>query len=178
MKIFIQIIVLIGCTASIGVVVFAIFILLKKVIYQPPNSQTQDPDKTSKYFFALALCLFLSFTSFLGGKELIRRDFHKALKEKKIVSVEANGFFFSQEDSADLFTKFDSDPGRYHCDTFLGSINFENNEYIPIEIIRHCYERNQYIIISKQYPLDATIGIIYTSKFDFIQNDSISVSQP
>ncbi|MBP2617014.1 hypothetical protein [Chryseobacterium jejuense] len=92
------------------------------------------------------------------------------LKENKITLVEVNGFPFAQEDAADLFIKFEGDPGRFHCESYPGYITFENNELIPIEVIQHCYEENKYIIVSKKYTTDATIGIITTSKFNYIKN--------
>ncbi|WP_435525780.1 hypothetical protein [Chryseobacterium indoltheticum] len=73
-----------------------------------------------------------------------------------------------------LFDKFEPTEGRFRCESFTGFINFENTKSIPIEVIRHCYEKNRYIIISKKYYMDADIGDIVTDKFDYIQKDTIN----
>lgn len=147
-----------------------ILILLKKVIYYPSNIIRQAKEKSSKYQSIAGLCIFVSIACTLGSKELLKYDFQKKLKENRIIQLEINGFTFAQEDAADIFTKFEGDPGRFHCESYLGYITFENNEFIPIEVIQHCYEENKYIIISKKYSTDTTIGVITTSKFNYIKN--------
>lgn len=58
--------------------------------------------------------------------------------------------------------------------SFSGIINLDNNESISVEIIKHCYEKNRYIIVSKQYSVESTIGDINTDKFDYLKSDSIN----
>ncbi|UHO38758.1 hypothetical protein H5J24_00720 [Chryseobacterium capnotolerans] len=177
MEIFIQILTLIKYVSFLGIAISIILILLKKIIYHPPNTINQVKVKSSKYQSIFGLCLSLSIACIVGSKALIKEDFQKMLKENKILLVEINGFSFVQEDAADLFTKFEGDPGRFHCESYLGYITFENNESIPIEVIQHCYEENKYIIVSRKYSTDSTIGIITTSKFNYIKNKISSTDQ-
>lgn len=177
MKTFIPLLSLITYASGFGAVIFIIQILLKKVIYHPPSTRDEAKEKSLKYQSMLGLCFTLSIASNMVSKELIKHDFIKMLKENKITLVEVNGFSFSQEDAADLFTKFEGDSGRFHCESYLGYITFENNESIPIKVIQHCYEENQYIIVSKKYSTDVIIGIITTSKFDYIKNKTLSTDQ-
>lgn len=177
MEVFIQILTLIKYVSFLGIAIFIILILLKKIIYHPPNTIDQAKEKSSKYQSILGLSISLSIACIVGSKKLIKHDFQKMLKENKILLVEVNGFPFAQEDAADLFTKFEEDPGRFYCESYLGYITFENNESIPIEVIQHCYEENKYIIVSRQYSTDATIGIITTSKFNHIKNNNSSTDQ-
>ncbi|AZA80884.1 hypothetical protein C1637_11255 [Chryseobacterium lactis] len=177
MKTFIQILSLINFLSVLGIAISLLLILIKKVIYYPPNAINDAKEKSSKYLSVFGLCLSLSTACTFGSKALIKSDFQKTLKENKIILVEVNGFSFAQEDAADLFTKFEGDPGRFHCESYLGYITFENDESIPIEVIQHCYEENKYIIVSKKYSTDATIGIITTSKFDYIKNKPLPTDQ-
>ncbi|WP_336686534.1 hypothetical protein [Chryseobacterium bernardetii] len=177
MEVFIQILTLIKYVSFLGIAISIILILLKKIIYHPPNTINQAKEKSSKYLSIFGLCLSLSIVCIVGSKELIKQDFQKRLKENKILLVEINGFSFAQEDAADLFTKFEVDPGRFYCESYLGYITFENNESIPIEVIQHCYEENKYIIVSKKYSTDVTIGIITTSKFNYLKNKASSSDQ-
>lgn len=177
METFIQALSLIKYVSFLGIAISTILILLKKVIYHPPNTINQAKEKSSKYLSIFGLCLLLSIVCTMGSKELIKYDFQKMLKENKITLVEVNGFSFAQQDAADLFTRFEDDPGRFHCESYLGYITFENNESIPIEVIEHCYEENKYIIVSRKYSTDATIGIITTSKFNYIKNKILPTDQ-
>ncbi len=174
METFIQALSLIKYVSFLGIAISIILILSKKVIYYPPNKINQAKEKSSKYQSIFGLCLSLSIACILCSNALIKSDFKKKLKENKINLVEVNGFYFAQEDAIDLFTKFEGDPGRFHCESYLGYITFENNESIPIEVIQHCYEKNKYIIVSKEYSTDVTIGIITTSKFNYIKNKNSS----
>jgi len=174
MKILIEFLSVITFLTAIGLGVFIILILLKKIIYSPPGSTNKTDKKTSQYLPLLGACLPLCFISSLGSKEIIRYEFRKTLKESKIESVEVNGFFFGREDATKMFSKLEYDPGRYHCESYPGIITFENNESTPIEIIRHCYEKNQYIIVSRKYSENVSIGIITTSELDHIINNTDS----
>lgn len=177
METLITILSLITYASGFGTVIFIIQILLKKVIYYPPSTRDEAKEKSLKYQSMLGFCFTLSIASNMVSKELIKHDFIKMLKENKITLVEVNGFPFSQEDATDLFTNFEGDSGRDHCESYPGYITFENNEVIPIEVIQHCYEENQYIIVSHKYSSDTTIGIITTSKFDYIKNKTLSDQQ-
>ncbi|ASE62854.1 hypothetical protein EGY07_01020 [Chryseobacterium indologenes] len=177
MKTFIQLLSFISYASALGIAVYVLRELLKKVLYYPPNTINSAKEKLSKHQSILGLCFPLSIACIIGSKALIKHDFQKMLKENKIILVEVNGFPFAQEDGADLFTKFEEDPGRFHCESYSGNITFENNESIPIEVIQHCYEENKYIIVSKKYSTDATIGIITTSKFQYIKNKIPSEDQ-
>ena len=143
------------------------------MVYYPSNLQEEVSKKIAKFSYILGTSLTVSFICFFGGKQVIKLDFQNTLRNNKIISTEINGIFFSQEDLKDVFSNFQSTESRYRCDHFTGYINLENNESIPIEVIRHCYEKNRYIIISKKYYMDTDIGDIRTSKFDFIQKDTI-----
>ncbi|HCN50812.1 MAG TPA: hypothetical protein DIT10_17280 [Chryseobacterium sp.] len=169
MRIFIQVLFIINFLSGLGIAISILLLLLKKVIYYPPNTINEAKEKSSKYLSIFGICLSLSTICTLGSKAFIKQDFQKTLKENKIILLEINGFPFAQEDAADLFTKFEDDPGRFHCESYLGYITFENNESIPIEVIQHCYEENKYIIVSKKYAIDTTIGMITTSKFNYIK---------
>lgn len=177
METFIQILSFIKYVSFLGIALSAILILLKKVIYHPPSTINQAKEKSLKYQSILGFCLLLSITCIVSSKGLIKHDFQKTLKENKIILVEVNGFSFAQEDAADIFTKFEGDSGRFYCESYLGYITFENNVSIPIEVIEHCYEENKYIIVSKKYSTDVTIGIITTSKFNSLKNKNTSTDQ-
>lgn len=158
--------------AIIGVV-YLLIAFAKKMLYYPPNIQQEASEKISKNFYIAGTLITVSTICFLGGKQIIKFDFHNTLKHNKIINAEINGIFFSQDDLNGVFNNFEGTEGRYRCDHFKGFINLENNETIPIEIIRHCYKKNRYIIISKKYYMDVDIGDIRTSKFDYIQKDTI-----
>ncbi|MCS3530645.1 hypothetical protein M2373_002044 [Chryseobacterium sp. JUb7] len=160
----------------ISAVIGAIFLLIafaKKMLYYPPIVKEKVSDKLSKNFYVAGALITISLTCFSGGKQLIKSDFKNSLQNNKIISAEVNGIFFSQDDLKGIFNNFQDTEGRYRCDHFTGVINFEHNESIPVEIIRHCYEKNRYIIISKKYDMDTDIGDIRTSKFDYLQKDTI-----
>ena len=144
------------------------------MMYYPSNLQEEASKKTSKFFYIFGTSLTVSFICFFGGKQIIKLDFKNTLRYNKIISTEINDTFFSQEDLKDVFNNFQGTEGRYRCDRFSGYINLENNESIPIQVIRHCYQKNRYIIISKKYYMDADIGDIVTDKFDYIQKDTIN----
>lgn len=144
------------------------------MVYYPSNLQEEASKKIAKLSYILGTSLTVSFICFFGGKQVIKLDFQNTLRNNKIISTEINGIFFSQEDLKDAFNNFQGTEGRYRCDHFTGYINLENNESIPIEVIRHCYEKNRYIIISKKYYLNADIGDIVTDKLDYIQKDTIN----
>lgn len=158
--------------AIIGVV-YLLIAFAKKLLYYPPKVQQEVSEKISKKFYIAGALITISFICILGGKQLIKFDFQNTLQNNKIISAEINGIFFSQDDLKGIFNNFQGTEGRYRCDHFTGIINFENNESIPVEVIRHCYEKNRYIIISKKYNMDADIGDIRTSKFDYLQKDTI-----
>ncbi|MGO4707618.1 hypothetical protein AB4Y90_00600 [Chryseobacterium sp. 2TAF14] len=141
------------------------------MLHYPSNLQREVSEKISKNFYIAGALITFSILCFSGGKQIIKLDFKNTLAHNKIISVEINGIFFSQDDLKDVFTNFQDTEGRYRCDHFPGYINLENNEIIPIEVIRHCYEKNRYIIISKKYYLDADIGDITTDKFEYIHNN-------
>ena len=104
--------------------------------------------------------------------QLIKKDFKDSLKGNKINFVEVNGFYFNQYDTKGLFDTFESHSGRDKCEKFLGLINLENDKNIPIEVIKHCYDKNKYIIISKAYGSETIIGEITTDKFNQLVADS------
>jgi len=158
-----------GYISAIIGIIFCLLAFAKKMLYYPSNVQ----ENVSENLYVAGTLIAVSFICFLGGKQLIKSDFQNSLQNSKITSAEINGIFFSQDDLKDVFNNFQGTEGRYRCDHFTGFINFDNNESIPIEVIRHCYEKNRYIIISKKYDMDADIGDIKTSKFNYIQNDTI-----
>lgn len=143
-------------------------------MYYPSNLQEEVSKKIAKLSYIFGTSLTVSFICFIGGKQVIKLDFQNTLSNNKIISTEINGIFFSQEDLKDAFNNFRGTEGRYRCDHFTGYINLENNESIPIEVIRHCYEKNRYIIVSKKYYMNADIGDIVTDKFDYIQKETIN----
>lgn len=136
--------------------------------------QEEVSDKKLNLQYTAGVFIVISTALFLISKELVKNDFTRTLRNNKIISVELYNNFFSQDDIKNIFNKFESTEGRFRCESFSGFINFENGENIPIEVFRHCYEKNRYIIISKKYSIDATIGDIRTSAFDFIKTDSIT----
>lgn len=173
MKILIQILSAIGfITAIIGAINLLIS-FAKKMLYYPPDVMQEVSEKILKNLYISGTLITVSTICFLGGKQIIKFDFHNTLKHNKIINAEINGIFFSKNDLNDVFNNIEGTEGRYRCDHFNGFINLENNKTIPIEIIRHCYEKNRYLIISKKYYMDADIGDIRTSKFDYIQRDTI-----
>jgi len=172
MKILIQILSAIG---SITAIIGAIFLLIsfaKKMLYYPPNVIQEASEKIANNFYIAVTLITVSTICFLGRKQIIKFDFHNTIKRNKIINAEINGIFFSESDLNGVFSNFEGTEGRNRCDNFRGFINLENNETIPIEIIRHCYEKNRYIIISKKYYMDANIGDIRTSAFDYIQKEN------
>lgn len=160
-------------SAVIGIIFFLIAVA-NKMLYATSNVQAKNSEKISKNFYISAILITTSIFCFLGGKKIIKFDFHDTLQHNKIISVEIDGIFFSQDDIKDVFNNFDSTEGRYRCNHFFGFINLENNETIPIEVIRHCYEKNRYIIISKKYNIDTDIGDIITSKFAYIGEKTVN----
>ena len=174
MNTFISILCALGFISAIIGIVYFLIILSKKMVYYPSNLQEEASKKIAKLSYILGTSLTVSFICFFGGKQVIKLDFQNTLRNNKIISTEINGIFFSQEDLKDAFNNFQGTEGRYRCDHFIGYINLENNESIPIEVIRHCYEKNRYIIISKKYYLNADIGDIVTDKLDYIQKDTIN----
>jgi hypothetical protein len=142
------------------------------ISYYPSNRQNEIAEKLLKTGHVVGIFMVLTLGSFMLAKETIKYNFKKTIRSNKIISAEINGMFFGQEDIKDVFKNFESTEGRFRCEIFTGFINFENNESIPIEVIRHCYDKNRYIIISKKYNLDVDIGDIKTSQFDYIQKDS------
>ena len=174
MKILISTLVTFGYISAIIGVVSLILLLIKKSTYYSSNRQEEILDKMGKLKYIAGIFITISTTCFLGSKELIKQDFRKALNENKVISTELDDTFFSQDDMKSVFRNFESTEGRFRCEHYSGFINFESGENIPIEVFRHCYEKNRYIIISKKYSIDATIGDIRTSAFDFIKSDSIT----
>lgn len=173
MKILISTLVIFGYISAIIGVISLILLLIKKSTYYPSNRQEEVLDKIGKLKYIAGIFITISTCCFLGSKELIKQDFRKALNENKIISTELDEVFFSQQDIKDVFNNFEPTEGRFKCESFNGFINFENGENIPIEVFRHCYEKNRYIIISKKYKVDATIGDIRTSAFNYIKNESV-----
>lgn len=174
MNTFISILCALGFISAIIGIVFLILLVIKKSTYYPPNRQEESSDKKARLTYSSLTLLTASTFCFVGAKAIIKKDFQNTLSNNKIISTEINGIFFSQEDLKDAFNNFQGTEGRYRCDHFTGYINLENNESIPIEVIRHCYEKNRYIIISKKYYLNADIGDIVTDKLDYIQKDTIN----
>ncbi len=173
MKIFVSVIMFLSCISGIGAFVFFVRTIIFKIIYYPSSRREEISEKiaiNSKIFsFLIFFCIF----SVWGTKSLIAFQLKEKLSENTIVSAEFDGIFFSKDDVKGMFDHIESDEGRNRCDSFSGFLNLENGEEIPIEVIRHCYEKNRYIIISKQYDFDATIGDIITDKFDYIKSDSV-----
>jgi hypothetical protein len=174
MDTFISLLITIGFIFAIIGVAFLILLIIKKSTYYPPNKQEQASDKKARLTYTSLTLITISTFCFTGAKAIIKKDFKNTLEENKIMLVEFDDVFFSQDDMNGVFNKFESTEGRFRCESFTGFINFENKKSIPIEIIRHCYEKNRYIIISKKYNIDVTIGDIRTSKFDYIQLDTIN----
>lgn len=174
MSILISVLTTFGLISAIIGIVFIIKLFVIKATYYPSNRQNEVAEKLSKTGYIVGASMVLALGSFMLGKEIIKYTFKETIQNNKIVSAEIDGIFFSQDDIKDIFNNFEPSEGRFRCESFTGYINFDNNETIPVEIIRHCYEKNNYIIISKKYNLDVDIGDIKTSKFDYIQKDTIN----
>ncbi len=172
MKLFISILTIFGYVSAIIAIVFIIRVFVKKATYYPSSMQNEVTKKISHLLYIAGFFGIASMACFFGGERIIVYDFKKTLREHKIVAGEFNDVFFSKEDINGVFDNFESTEGRYKCEAFTGFIDLDNGESIPVKVIRHCYEKNRYIIISKKYDLDATIGDIRTSKFDDIKIDS------
>ncbi|MBD8083796.1 hypothetical protein [Chryseobacterium caseinilyticum] len=164
----------------VGFIGFIIIIIafLKKNMYEyhPSIKETEMFKINTKHFLGgtfILVCLVIS-----GLKtQLIKKDFQDSLNENKINFVEINGIYFTQYDIRDLFKNFEHDAGRYRCEKFSGLINLENDKNIPIEVIKHCYDKDKYIIISKAFETETTIGEIITDKFNQLVIDSASAQQ-
>ncbi len=174
MKILISTIVTFGYISAIIAVVFLILLLIKKATFYPSNRQEEISGKIFKINRIAGIAMIISFISFMLSKELVKLDFNNTLSENKIISFEIDDFFINPDEIRDAFKNFESSAGRFRCEKFNGFINFENGKSIPIEVFRHCYEKKRYTIISKKHSIDATIGDVRTSLFDFIKNDSIT----
>ncbi|WP_267402281.1 MULTISPECIES: hypothetical protein [unclassified Chryseobacterium] len=174
MKTLISTLVTLGYISAIIAIVSLAIVIIKKCLYYPSDIRREATEKTTKIFYIAGCCMVFSSICFLGAKEIVKYDFKRTLKQHTIISVDIENIFFSQNDIEGVFDHFETDEGRYRCESFTAIINLDDNESIPIEIIRHCYEKNRYIIISKQYSLDSTIGDIRTDKFNHIQKDTIT----
>lgn len=174
MNILIQILSSVGFITAIIGVIYLLISIGKKMLYYPANVQQEALKKISKNFQIAGILIAISTICFLGGKQIIKFDFYYTLKHNKMINTEIDGIFSSENDLNGVFNNFEGTEGRNQCEHFRGFINLENNETIPIEIIRHCYEKNRYIIISKKYYMDADIGDILTDKFDYIQKETIN----
>lgn len=172
MSILISVLTFFGYISAIIGIVFLIKLFVIKATYYPSNRRDEIAEKFSRTSRIIGVSMLLTLGSFKLAKETIKYSFKKTVKNNKIISAEINGIFFGQEDMKDVFKNFEPTEGRFRCESFNSYINFDNNETIPIEIIRHCYQKNRYIIISKKYNLDVDIGDIKTSQFDYIQKDS------
>jgi hypothetical protein len=173
MKILISTLTTFGAIFIFIAIVFLIMSLIKKMTYYPSNRQDEISDKISDFMYKSGFFFFCGFVCFALAKEIIKKDFKTSIKENKIVSARVNDVFFSNEDMEGIFTKFQSTEGRYMCESYMGFLDLENGETLPIKIIKHCYEKNRFIIVSKKYSIDATIGDIITDKFDSAIYDSI-----
>lgn len=142
-----------------------------------PSVRDYEMDKTYRLFktggILMIICMMIS-----GIKtQLIKKDFEECLHESKINFVEVNGSYFSQYDTKGLFDTFEYHSGRDKCEKFQGLINLENGKNIPITVVKHCYDKNKYIIISKAYGSETIIGEITTDKFNQLTVDSIDVQE-
>ncbi|UQB68289.1 hypothetical protein [Epilithonimonas zeae] len=174
METVISTIVTFGYISAIIVVVFLILLIIKKSTFYPSSRQEEVSDKIFKINSIAGIAMIISFICFMLSKELIKQDFNNTLSENKIISFEVDNFFINPDEIRDAFKNFESSEGRFRCEKCKGFINFKNGKNIPIEVFRHCYEDKRYTIISKKYSIDATIGDVRTSAFDFIKNDSIT----
>lgn len=141
--------------------------------YYPSNRQDEISDKISDLLYKTGIFIFFGVICFVLAKELIKKDFKTTIKENKIVSAQINDVFLSNEDLKGIFNKFQSTEGRYMCESYIGFLDLENGETMPIKIIKHCYEKNRFIIVSKKYSIDVTIGDVVTDKLNFALTDSI-----
>lgn len=159
--------------AIIGIV-FVIKLFITKATYYPSNKHNEIAEKLSKTSQVIGISMILTLGCFKLREEIIKYNFKETIQNNKIVSLKIDGTFFSQDDMKGVFNNFEPTEGRFRCESFTGFINFDNNETIPIKLLRHCYEKNRYIIISKKYNIETDIGDIKTSKFDYIQKDTIN----
>ncbi|WBV50714.1 hypothetical protein [Chryseobacterium gambrini] len=175
MKTLISLIATLGYISAIACAVYFIIIFIKKILYYPPNVKEKVYEEIMKLSYISGLLLVFSSTCFWVAKEIVEYDFKSTLRKHTIVSAEIENIFFSQEDMRGIFDHFENDEGRYRCESFSGIINLDNNESISVEIIKHCYEKNRYIIVSKQYSVESTIGDINTDKFDYLKKNIDSI---
>jgi hypothetical protein len=149
--------------------IFVIILLITKITYHPPNMRAAAADKSHRVGSFFGFFMVASSICFGGAKEVIKKEFENTLKERKIISLEINDFFLSQDESVTLFQKFESVEIRTQGKSFTGVINLEDSEVIPIKIITHHYDKNRYTIVSEKYDyLEADIGDIETPKLRII----------
>lgn len=173
MKIFVSVIIFLSCISATGALVFFLRMFILEITYHQSSERQEISLKKASYMKISGFLMSFCMISICGTKNLIAFQLKEKLSENAIVSAEFEGIFFSRNDIQGIFDHFEADEGRNRCDYFSGFLSLENGETIPIEVIRHCYEKNRYVIISKQYELDATIGDIRTDKFDYLKNDHI-----
>jgi len=173
MKILISTLTTFGAIFILIAIVFFIMLFIKKMTYYPSNRQDEISDKISDFMYKSGFFFFCGFVCFALAKEIIKKDFKASIKDNKIVSAQVNDVFLTNEGIEGIFTKFQSTEGRYMCESYTGFLDLENGETLPIKIIKHCYEKNRFIIVSKKYSIDATIGDVVTDKFNFAIADTI-----
>lgn len=164
---------IIGYISAIVGITFLIPALIKKLLYYPPNKREEAYEKSFKLMKISGSFITSSMICFFGLKAIIKNDFKTKLQKNKILSAEFNKVFLSENDAQSVFKNLKPTEGRHRCTKYAGTIFLDNSEAVPIEIIKHCYEKNRYILVSKEYDKNTDIGDIVTNKLDFILNDSI-----
>jgi tellurite resistance protein TehA-like permease len=84
MKILIQIL---SATGFITAIIGAIYLLIsfaKKMLYYPPDVMQEVSEKISKNFYIAGTLITISTICFLGGKQIIKFDFHNNIKHNKL----------------------------------------------------------------------------------------------
>lgn len=173
MQTFISSLTFIQYICGIFAAIILLLIFVKNNLYEyHPSIGDVEMFKIKKLSIISGSLVMVCFLIFGVKNKLIKKDFKDSLKVNKINFVEVNGFYFNQYDTKGLFDIFESHSGRDKCEKFLGLINLENDKNIPIEVIKHCYDKNKYIIISKAYNSETIIGEITTDKFNQLVADS------
>lgn len=169
MNTFITALNILGIASIVIAIFFFINFSIKNLIFYTVNNTRNEISEEIQWSMpAIIVCILIAIFTFIVGDKFAVKDFEKKLKHNKIILLEVNGTYLNQNEVNDIFTKFIDTEGRFRCERFNGRITLENNISIPIEVVKHCYEENRYVIISKNYAIDGVIGDVKTDKFNFI----------
>lgn len=141
MKIFVSVIMFLSYISAIGAFISFLRLFIFKITYYHASRRQEISDKKASLGKVAGFLMAFYMVGVWGTKNLIAFQLKEKLSENTIVSAEFDGIFFSKNDVKGMFDDFEPNEGRYRCDRFSGFLTFENGEEIPVEVIRHCYEK-------------------------------------